>query len=70
LTARDWDAATYARLSGPLTAMGSEVLDRLVLRGDETVLDAGCGTGNVTRLLLERLEPAAAAECLRRAAAR
>jgi trans-aconitate 2-methyltransferase len=52
---RDWDATTYERLSAPMTAMGTEVLDRLVLRGDETVLDAGCGTGNVTRILLERL---------------
>jgi trans-aconitate 2-methyltransferase len=55
VTPRDWDAATYERLSAPLTAMGAEVLDRLVLQGDETVLDAGCGTGNVTRLLHERL---------------
>jgi trans-aconitate 2-methyltransferase len=55
MTPRDWDAATYERLAAPLTAMGTEVLDRLVLRGDETVLDAGCGTGNVTRVLLERL---------------
>jgi trans-aconitate 2-methyltransferase len=55
MTLRDWDATTYERLSAPLTAMGTEVLDRLVLRGDETVLDAGCGTGNVTRILLERL---------------
>ena len=45
---RDWDAATYERLSVPMTAMGTEVLDRLVLGGDETVLDAGCGTGNVS----------------------
>src|SRR5215211_9291968 len=52
---RDWDAATYERLAAPMTAMGSDVLDRLVLAGDETVLDAGCGTGNVTRVLLERL---------------
>jgi trans-aconitate 2-methyltransferase len=55
MTLRDWDATTYERLSAPMTAMGTEVLDRLVLRGDETVLDAGCGTGNVTRILLERL---------------
>ena len=55
MTPRDWDAATYGRLSAPLTAMGAEVLDRLVLRGHETVLDAGCGTGNVTRILHERL---------------
>ena len=52
---RDWDASTYERLSAPLTEMGTDVLDRLVLRGDETVLDAGCGTGGVTRLLRERL---------------
>jgi trans-aconitate 2-methyltransferase len=56
MTPRDWDAVTYERLSAPMTAMGSEVLDRLVLRGDETVLDAGCGTGNVTRVLHERLQ--------------
>ena len=55
MSPRDWDAATYKRIAAPLTAMGSDVLDRLVLAGDETVLDAGCGTGNVTRLLLERL---------------
>jgi trans-aconitate 2-methyltransferase len=52
---RDWDASTYERLSAPMTAMGADVLDRLELRGDETVLDAGCGTGNVTRILVERL---------------
>jgi trans-aconitate 2-methyltransferase len=35
--------------------LGRIVLERLPLAGDETVLDAGCGTGRVTRLLLERL---------------
>ena len=34
---------------------GRGVLDWLELRGDERVLDAGCGTGRVTELLLERL---------------
>jgi trans-aconitate 2-methyltransferase len=53
--ARDWDASTYERLSQPLAAMGVDVLSRLELRGDETVLDAGCGTGKVTAALLERL---------------
>jgi trans-aconitate 2-methyltransferase len=52
---RDWDASTYQRLSAPMTAMGTDVLDRLLLAGDETVLDAGCGTGGVTRGLLDRL---------------
>ncbi|HYI98225.1 MAG TPA: methyltransferase domain-containing protein [Thermoleophilaceae bacterium] len=52
---RDWDAATYDRISDPQVAMAGPVLDRLSLRGDETVLDAGCGSGRVTQLLLERL---------------
>ena len=54
-TTRGWDADTYHRVSGPQVAMAAAVLDRLELAGDETVLDAGCGSGRVTRLLLERL---------------
>jgi trans-aconitate 2-methyltransferase len=53
--ARDWDATTYERVSDPQVEWAREVLDRLPLSGDETVLDAGCGTGRVTRLLLERV---------------
>jgi trans-aconitate 2-methyltransferase len=52
---RDWDAATYDRVADPMTRWGAAVVDRLPLRGDETVLDAGCGSGRVTELLLERL---------------
>jgi trans-aconitate 2-methyltransferase len=52
---RDWDGATYDRISGPQHAWGQEVLERLPLQGDETVLDAGCGSGRVTELLAERL---------------
>jgi trans-aconitate 2-methyltransferase len=55
MTTRDWDATSYQRVSAPMEAMGREVLDRLELRGDERVLDAGCGTGRVTAALLERL---------------
>jgi trans-aconitate 2-methyltransferase len=52
---RDWDAATYDRISDPMTRWGSDVLARLDLRGDETVLDAGAGSGRVTEMLLERV---------------
>ncbi len=51
----DWDARAYDRLADPQEEWGREVLARLDLKGDETVLDAGCGSGRVTRLLLERL---------------
>jgi trans-aconitate 2-methyltransferase len=52
---RDWDAATYDRVADPQTRWGTAVLDRLPLVGDETVVDAGCGSGRVTEALLERL---------------
>jgi trans-aconitate 2-methyltransferase len=52
---RDWDARTYDRVAAPMTRWGAAVLDRLPLDGGETVLDAGCGSGRVTELLLGRL---------------
>ena len=55
MSVRDWDARTYERVSSPQLEWGLEVLDRLELRGDERVLDAGCGSGRVTAKLLERL---------------
>jgi trans-aconitate 2-methyltransferase len=54
-TARTWDGKSYDRISGPMEAMGTAVLARLELSGDEVVLDAGCGSGRVTEALLERL---------------
>lgn len=55
MQARDWDGASYDRISAPQEALGRAVLARMRLRGDETVLDAGCGSGRVTEALLERL---------------
>ncbi len=52
---RDWNAAAYDRLPIPMTRWGETVLSWLELGGDERVLDAGCGTGQVTAALLERL---------------
>jgi trans-aconitate 2-methyltransferase len=53
--AADWDARRYHRVAQPHAGWGASVLDRLRLRGDEVVLDAGCGSGRVTAQLLERL---------------
>jgi trans-aconitate 2-methyltransferase len=52
---RTWDGQSYDRISGPMEALGREVLERLQLHGDETVLDAGCGSGRITQALIERL---------------
>jgi trans-aconitate 2-methyltransferase len=53
--AREWDADTYDQVSDPQFEWGMEVLERLELRGDETVVDAGAGSGRVTEQLIERL---------------
>ncbi len=55
MTPRDWNAETYDVVSAPQQRWGAAVLGRLDLRGVEDVLDAGCGTGLVTQMLLDRL---------------
>ena len=55
MSPREWNAASYDRVSDPQLAMARDVIDRLDLRGDERVLDAGCGSGRVTEALLERV---------------
>ncbi|MGE0042656.1 MAG: trans-aconitate 2-methyltransferase [Vicinamibacterales bacterium] len=52
---REWDAASYHRVSGPQTGWGLRVLDRLALDGHERVIDAGCGTGRLTAALADRV---------------
>jgi trans-aconitate 2-methyltransferase len=52
---RDWDASSYHRVSVPHEEWARAILDRLPLTGEETVLDAGCGSGRVTAMLIERL---------------
>jgi trans-aconitate 2-methyltransferase len=52
---REWDATTYDSLPLPHLRWGRRTLDRLTLTGDETVLEAGCGTGRDTAALLDLL---------------
>jgi trans-aconitate 2-methyltransferase len=54
-SSREWDAETYDKVSDPQFNWGMEVLERLELRGDEDVLDAGCGSGRVTAELAKRV---------------
>jgi trans-aconitate 2-methyltransferase len=51
----DWDAETYIRVGAGIMALGHEVLERTELRGDEVVLDAGCGPGELTAELAARV---------------
>lgn len=51
----DWDGRSYDRVSLPQQEWARSVLERLPLRGDEVVLDAGCGSGRVTKELLDRV---------------
>lgn len=51
----EWNASVYHRVSNPHVTWGRTVLSNLTLRGDETVIDAGCGSGRLTAELLELL---------------
>jgi trans-aconitate 2-methyltransferase len=55
MSARDWDATTYDRVSAPQQRWAAEQLDRLALAGDEVIVDAGCGSGKVTLEIVRRV---------------
>jgi trans-aconitate 2-methyltransferase len=55
MMAVEWDPHSYDALEKPQEAWGRAVLERLELTGDEAVLDAGCGTGAITALILDQL---------------
>ncbi len=51
----NWDGRDYERHSSHQRTWGSGLIDALDLRGDERILDLGCGDGSLTRKLAERI---------------
>jgi trans-aconitate 2-methyltransferase len=51
----DWNARHYHQVSTPQQTWGKRVLERITFKGDEAVLDLGCGTGRLTALVAERV---------------
>jgi trans-aconitate 2-methyltransferase len=47
----DWDAQTYHKISNIQLSWGQELLASRQWNGDEIVLDAGCGSGRVTKII-------------------
>ena len=46
-----WDATTYDRISDAQESWGHEILEYRKWKGNEIVLDAGCGSGRTTKIL-------------------
>lgn len=51
----DWDGEGYEQISGLQRWLAGRALATMDLRGDERVLDVGCGDGYVSRLLAAEL---------------
>jgi len=51
----EWNSAAYHQVSNPQFEWGLKVLERVDVRGNERVMDAGCGSGRLTEKLLDRL---------------
>lgn len=49
-----WNAEVYDKIGTPMRGWAQAVIADIGLRGDETILDAGCGSGSVTLDLWER----------------
>ena len=50
----EWDAASYDRVSDPQVGWAAPVIERIDRSGVRHLLDAGCGSGRVTQMLMER----------------
>jgi trans-aconitate 2-methyltransferase len=50
-----WNAVDYAENSSAQLAWARELIDRLHLKGDEALLDIGCGDGKISALIAQAL---------------
>jgi trans-aconitate 2-methyltransferase len=50
-----WNATDYHHQSSAQAAWAHELIAKLTLRGDERLLDIGCGTGRITALFADQL---------------
>ena len=50
-----WDPKDYAQNSGAQRGWAEELMEKLQLRGDERILDIGCGDGKVSAALADRV---------------
>jgi trans-aconitate 2-methyltransferase len=49
-----WQPTSYSRFGHHRTRAAQDLLDRITLDSPQIIVDLGCGTGNVTRLLAKR----------------
>ena len=49
-----WDAKDYAKQSSAQFKWAKELIDRISLTGQESILDIGCGDGKITALLSQK----------------
>jgi len=47
----DWDATTYDYISNVIESWGRKTIEYRKWKGNEIVLDAGCGSGRLTKIL-------------------
>ena len=52
---QNWDAEDYARNSSAQLEWATELMAKLALKGDEAILDIGCGDGKITAELARHL---------------
>ena len=45
---QNWDAEDYARNSSAQLEWATELMTKVALKGDEAILDIGCGDGKIT----------------------